>query len=292
MTPATGGGAWLPDQLAERRFLGAIGAALLAHLLFAGALLLPGSRGRDEDPAPVRLVFVEPAPPPPAPLGDLGGEGDTPQMSLVPAAKADAVRPRPKVEARPKPVEKPVREVRKTPVLERRLAEKPRDIPERKPERPLDRIPEEATRTRQEGPAEASSSPPARGIASGSVDGTAGGVAGGVRGGTPGGVVGAAGTGGPMSIGQVAQRPTVVRRVPPNYPPDARREGIEGLVVIEAVLDRSGAVEPGVKVIRSVPSLDRAAIEAVRQWRFQPARDRNGQAVRVILEIPIRFVLR
>ncbi|MFM7142146.1 MAG: energy transducer TonB, partial [Alphaproteobacteria bacterium] len=130
-----------------------------------------------------------------------------------------------------------------------------------------------------------------RGVAQGSVGGVEGGVVGGVRGGTPGGVVGATGRG-PVSIGSVAQRPTLVRRVPPAYPPDARRRGLEGLVLLEAVLDVEGNVEPGVKVLQSVPELDRAAIEAVRQWRFQPARGRDGSPVRVILEIPIRFVLR
>jgi protein TonB len=62
-------------------------------------------------------------------------------------------------------------------------------------------------------------------------------------------------------------------------------------VVLEAIVDREGRIETEVKVLKSVAMLDKAAIEALRQWRFTPGRDANGQPVRVILEVPIRFVL-
>jgi protein TonB len=45
-------------------------------------------------------------------------------------------------------------------------------------------------------------------------------------------------------------------------------------------------------VLKSVAPLDAAAIAAVRQWRFRPARDADGRPVRVIMEVPVRFVLR
>jgi protein TonB len=131
----------------------------------------------------------------------------------------------------------------------------------------------------------------APGVSTGSVSGQAGGVVGGVDGGLVGGVVGGTGSH-PVPVGQVANPPRVVHRVAPTYPDAARRRGITGLVVLEAILDREGHVEAGIKVLQSIPMLNEEAIAAVRQWRFSPARNRNGEAVRVILEIPIRFTLR
>jgi protein TonB len=116
-------------------------------------------------------------------------------------------------------------------------------------------------------------------------------VVAGISDGAAGGVTGAAGSG-PMPAGKVATPPSLVRRVEPKYPADARRQEIAGLVVVEAILDRQGRVEPGARVLRSIPTLDEEALAAVHQWRFRPARDRDGTPVRVILEVPIRFVLR
>jgi protein TonB len=132
------------------------------------------------------------------------------------------------------------------------------------------------------------------------VGGVAGGVEGGVQGGTVGGDVGGklggivGGNGdGPISADKVASPPSVLSQVRPNYPPLARARGIEGLVVVELIIDRAGRVEAdSVRVKQSIAALDDAAIDAVRRWRFRPGRDRDGQTVRVILEVPIRFQLR
>ena len=91
---------------------------------------------------------------------------------------------------------------------------------------------------------------------------------------------------------QVAQPPVLVHRVQPKYPQQARRQSVQGLVLLEAVLDLEGRVEPGVKVLESIPMLDDEAIAAVKRWKFKPARNRDGDPLRVIVEIPIRFVLR
>jgi protein TonB len=122
--------------------------------------------------------------------------------------------------------------------------------------------------------------------------GVAGGVLGGVVGGQVGGTVG--GRGDRLWRGdEVAAQPEVVSRAMPIYPPLARARGIEGLVVIEAVIDRNGQIEPdGVKVLQSVPLLNEAALVAVLRWRFKPGRDEHGEPVRVVLQVPIRFQLR
>jgi protein TonB len=121
-------------------------------------------------------------------------------------------------------------------------------------------------------------------------EGRTAGVSGGAAAGIAGGVVGGTGTD-PVPVAQVAEPPVLVRRVPPVYPRDARRREIDGLVLLQAVLDRDGRVERDVRVLQSVPMLDDEAVVAVRQWRFRPARNGRGEPLRVILEIPIRFVL-
>jgi protein TonB len=124
-----------------------------------------------------------------------------------------------------------------------------------------------------------------RDIADGRPDGMFGGVPGGIPGGIPGGT-------GVLSSDQVPFQPVAISAVRPEYPPLARMRGIEGQVVLEAILATDGHVEPDITVVQSVPPLDAAAITAVRQWRFRPARDRNGVPVRVTLRVPVRFVLR
>jgi protein TonB len=61
------------------------------------------------------------------------------------------------------------------------------------------------------------------------------------------------------------------------------------LVVLDAVIDATGRVT-GVQVTRSIPLLDQAAIEAVRQWRFTPTL-LNGEPVSILLTVTVRFTL-
>jgi periplasmic protein TonB len=77
----------------------------------------------------------------------------------------------------------------------------------------------------------------------------------------------------------------------PQYPPDALARRLEGVVLLQVAVDSSGGVAE-VKLVRGsgVRSLDEAALEAVRQWRFLPARDPNSPVRRV--NIPIEFVIR
>ena len=99
-------------------------------------------------------------------------------------------------------------------------------------------------------------------------------------------------SGGSVSAIVVSQPPTLLSRITPVYPERARTLGIQGQVVLRFVVDQSGRVEPDIKILSSIPMLDEAAIEAVRQWRFAPARDRNGSPVRVLVSVPLQFSLR
>src|SRR5262249_41122369 len=102
---------------------------------------------------------------------------------------------------------------------------------------------------------------------------------------------GRGGGGGRTPAARAARPPVVTERTLPVYPQIARARGIEGQVVLSAVVGRDGAIENDVTVVRSMPGLDEAAVTALRHWRFTPGRDADGRAVRVLLEVPIRFHL-
>jgi periplasmic protein TonB len=83
--------------------------------------------------------------------------------------------------------------------------------------------------------------------------------------------------------------PTKVRDVAPIYPTIARTANVEGMVIIEAVIAVDGTVRDA-RVLRSVALLDRAALDAVKQWRYAPTR-LNGVAVPVIVTVTVHFRL-
>jgi len=131
------------------------------------------------------------------------------------------------------------------------------------------------------------------------------GVPGGVEGGIPGGVIGGFITNlpqppppppppapvarDPVRVGGDLKAPALVERVEPEYPPLAVRARVEGVVILEALVDLQGRVE-SVRVLRSIPLLDNAAIAAVRQWRYSPLL-LNGQPERFVLTVTLSFSL-
>jgi periplasmic protein TonB len=93
----------------------------------------------------------------------------------------------------------------------------------------------------------------------------------------------------PVRLHSGITAPRKVVDVAPSYPPVARIAHVEGVVVLEATIDRGGRVTD-LRVLRSVPLLDDAALQAVRQWRFTPGQ-LNGQDVAVIITVTVRFAL-
>jgi protein TonB len=92
----------------------------------------------------------------------------------------------------------------------------------------------------------------------------------------------------PVRLSSV-QMPRKVRDVAPIYPQIAQRAGIQGDVIIEAVIASDGQVRDA-RVLRSNPLLDQAALDAVRAWRYEPTRV-GGVAVPVIVTVTVRFRL-
>ena len=143
-------------------------------------------------------------------------------------------------------------------------------------------------------------------IESATDDGVPGGVEGGVPGGVVGGIVGGLLTGAlpppppppppvppveraPVRIGGELTAPALLERVEPDYPPLAVRAQVKGVVILEAVVDRDGSVED-VRVLRSIPLLDSAAVAAVRKWRYSPLL-LNGKPERFVLTVTVSFSL-
>jgi protein TonB len=96
-------------------------------------------------------------------------------------------------------------------------------------------------------------------------------------------------TSGPVRAAELPVAPRKVVDVRPVYPEIARTARREGTVILEAVLDPTGSVTQ-LRVVRSVPLLDEAAIEAVRQWKYTPS-VYYGRPVSVLMTITIRFTL-
>lgn len=82
--------------------------------------------------------------------------------------------------------------------------------------------------------------------------------------------------------------PVLRKRVDPQYSREAAKAGIEGVVVLRAIIDKEGKVRD-VTVLVSLPlGLDRAAVTAVKQWIFEPAR-LEGEPVEVPYTISVKF---
>jgi protein TonB len=83
---------------------------------------------------------------------------------------------------------------------------------------------------------------------------------------------------------------SLLKRVDPIYPKAAQEAGVEGSVILQATISTEGKVE-SVKILSSIPLLDQAAIEAVRQWIYKPM-EVNKKPKKTILTVTVRFALK
>jgi len=132
------------------------------------------------------------------------------------------------------------------------------------------------------------------------MQGVAGGVPGGIAGGSMGGVLGGV-IGGKTAppppkvaprrvmVGGNVQAARLVNKVQPIYPPLARQTRISGTVKLHAVIGKDGTVQQ-LQLVSGHPLLVQAALDAVKQWRYQPTL-LNGEPVEVETEIDVIFSL-
>ena len=81
----------------------------------------------------------------------------------------------------------------------------------------------------------------------------------------------------------------LIYRIQPEYPALARQVRVQGTVVLRAVISREGTIE-NLQVLSGHPLLVKAAMEAVRQWRYRPY-VLNGEPVEVETQVTVNFIL-
>ena len=214
---------------------------------------------------------LEPAPPPPAER-----KGVETLRSPIPVRRPPPrIEPPPRVRPEPPPVKAEPLPPVVAPVVT--VAADPRDragipwIPAK---------PEPAVETDSHGPGAGGGTGTGQGTGIGQGDGA--GIGPGSGGGTG---------GGPYRPGSGITAPAILREVKPDYTEEGRRRNLEGDVVLEIVVKSDGTVG-SVKLLQGLGAgLDQRAMDAVRQWRFSPAK-RYGTPVDVIVEVAMEFKLR
>jgi protein TonB len=93
----------------------------------------------------------------------------------------------------------------------------------------------------------------------------------------------------PQRLHQGIQAPRKTVDVAPRYPALAREIRIEGTVILDVIIDEHGVVT-STRILKSVAFLDQAATDAVRQWKFTPAR-LNGEAIPIVMTVTVTFRL-
>jgi TonB family protein len=94
---------------------------------------------------------------------------------------------------------------------------------------------------------------------------------------------------GAVRVGGAIRAPVRLNQVAPVYPQQAKDARVQGVVIVELVIAADGSVSDA-RTLRSIPLLDEAALESVRQWRYEPTL-LNGTPVPVIMTATVNFTL-
>jgi uncharacterized protein (TIGR02246 family) len=92
-----------------------------------------------------------------------------------------------------------------------------------------------------------------------------------------------------LRVGGNIREPKKLLDVRPDYPDEAKRQRVSGVVILECTIGPNGDVT-SVKVLRGIPLLDQAAVDAVSQWRYEPTLV-NSVPVAVIMTVTVNFQL-
>ena len=94
----------------------------------------------------------------------------------------------------------------------------------------------------------------------------------------------------PLRVGGEIKEPTKLKHVAPVYPDIAVRANVHGNVILECLVSPMGRVT-SVTIVKGIPLLDKAAMEAVKQWVYTPTL-KDGIPLPVILTVTVRFGLK
>jgi protein TonB len=281
---------------------GALHVGFVLALILIGSLVNANSTEQViKDPMPVHLVYLMT----PGPGGGGGGGGlrmpapparaerKAPMIkkisSPVPPVRKAPPPPAPAVVDPPKPVELPKIE---PPKIEPPKVEPPKPAPPTQTvQAPVVPVANDAANkpgvlTQPPAATPSAGSGTGGGVGTGNGAGMGEGRGGGIGPGSGGGT-----GGGPFQPGAGIEPPKLLREVRPLYTDEARKRSIAGDVVLEIVVRRDGTVG-NLRVLRGLGAgLDETAIDAVRQWRFAPAK-RQGAPVDVVVQVSVQFSLR
>ncbi len=87
---------------------------------------------------------------------------------------------------------------------------------------------------------------------------------------------------------KVDDNPVPIKTPPPKYPESLKREGVSGVVAVVIVIDEKGNIVASSIAKASNPDFEKPALEAVKNWKFKPAK-KDGVPVKVRVTIPLRF---
>jgi TonB family protein len=93
----------------------------------------------------------------------------------------------------------------------------------------------------------------------------------------------------PLRVGGTIKPPVKLKNVSAVYPLEAQEAKVQGVVIIEARIERDGTISRA-RVLKSIPMLDDAAVDAVRQWEFTPTL-LNGAPVPLMMTVTVNFTL-
>ena len=92
-----------------------------------------------------------------------------------------------------------------------------------------------------------------------------------------------------LRAGRGVPEPRLLKRVPPLYPDVAREAKVQGVVILDCLVSPEGRVT-AVRVLRGIPLMDEAAVNAVRQWEFAPTL-MDHKPVAVVVTVEVKFTL-
>ena len=92
-----------------------------------------------------------------------------------------------------------------------------------------------------------------------------------------------------LTVSQGVSRGLLVKKTQPTYPPSAMQLHIEGAVELLATISKAGDIS-AVKILSGDPHLARAAVDAVKQWKYKPYL-LNGEPVEIQTQITMNFKL-
>jgi protein TonB len=92
-----------------------------------------------------------------------------------------------------------------------------------------------------------------------------------------------------VRVGGNIKAPNKIKDAAPAYPDIAKQARVQGIVILEAIIDPGGNVT-NVRVLRSIPLLDQSAIAAVKQWKYEPTL-LNGVPVPIVMTVTVNFAL-